>query len=232
MATDHAQQQQQEEVIEEEEVSSPKLRYLGCFQAAGQKATGYVATIYELAKENSGPLKPGVDSIEGTVKTVVGPVYDKFEGKPMEFLEFLDKKVGETLVVLDQRLPPVVKDTTQRAFDVAKQAPDAAKTVVADVQKNGLYESVRVYYVKYEPIAEAWTIEGLKKLKTFPGVPRFIDLVAPSALFGAEKFNQIVSTFKDRNVPLSGYIPLVPVEKIEQALRADPRESPVDKPSS
>ena len=49
---------------------------------------------YSYAKDSSGPLKPGVDNVEGTVKTVVGPVYQKIEGKPLEFLQYVDSKVG------------------------------------------------------------------------------------------------------------------------------------------
>lgn len=50
-------------------------------------------TLYEYAKGNSGPLKPGVQTVEGTVKTVIGPVYDKFRNVPLELLTFVDRKV-------------------------------------------------------------------------------------------------------------------------------------------
>ena len=49
--------------------------------------------VYAYAKERSGPLKPGVETVEGTVKTVVGPVYDKFHDVPIEVLKFVDRKV-------------------------------------------------------------------------------------------------------------------------------------------
>lgn len=53
----------------------------------------FFSTIYDFAKENSGPLKPGVQTVEGTVKTVIGPVYDKFHDVPFELLKFIDRKV-------------------------------------------------------------------------------------------------------------------------------------------
>lgn len=49
--------------------------------------------LYGYAKDKSGPLKPGVETVEGTVKTVVGPVYDKFHDVPIELLKFVDRKV-------------------------------------------------------------------------------------------------------------------------------------------
>lgn len=50
--------------------------------------------LYEYAKDRSGPLKPGVDTVEETVKTVVGPVYNKFHDVPVELLKYVDRKVS------------------------------------------------------------------------------------------------------------------------------------------
>ena len=58
------------------------------------KATKYVAGIYEFAKHSSGPLKPGVQCVESTVRTVIGPLYQTIEGKPYEILLFVDRKVN------------------------------------------------------------------------------------------------------------------------------------------
>lgn len=49
--------------------------------------------LYGFAKERSGPLKPGVESVEGTVKNVVGPVYNKYHDVPAHLLTFVDRKV-------------------------------------------------------------------------------------------------------------------------------------------
>lgn len=54
----------------------------------------YAGKLYTYAKDNSGPLKPGVDTVEGTVKTVVGPVYQKYQGVPVDVLKFVDRKVN------------------------------------------------------------------------------------------------------------------------------------------
>lgn len=50
--------------------------------------------LYVYAKDKSGPLKPGVETVEGTVKGVVGPVYDKFHDVPIEVLKYVDRKVS------------------------------------------------------------------------------------------------------------------------------------------
>lgn len=62
-------------------------------QAAAVEALLRFALIYAKAKDKSGPLKPGVESVEGAVKTVVGPVYEKYHDVPVEVLKYMDQKV-------------------------------------------------------------------------------------------------------------------------------------------
>lgn len=62
-------------------------------QAAAVEAVLRFALIYAKAKDKSGPLKPGVESVEGAVKTVVGPVYEKYHDVPVELLKYMDQKV-------------------------------------------------------------------------------------------------------------------------------------------
>ena len=69
------------------------LKYLEFVQVAAIYITICFSTLYEYAKENSGPLKPGVQTVEGTVKAVVGPVYERFHDVPFELLKFVDRKV-------------------------------------------------------------------------------------------------------------------------------------------
>lgn len=70
-----------------------RLKYLEFVQVAALHAILCAAKVYSYAKENLGPLKPGVQTVEGTVKTVVGPVYDKVHNVPGEVLKFVDRKV-------------------------------------------------------------------------------------------------------------------------------------------
>lgn len=63
-------------------------------QVGAQHAVGCASKVYDYAKDNSGPLKNGVQSVEGTVKTVVGPVYNKIHDVPVEVLKYVDRKVS------------------------------------------------------------------------------------------------------------------------------------------
>lgn len=70
-----------------------KLKYLDFVQVAAIYVVVSLTTVYEYAKGNSGPLKPGVQTVEATVKTVLGPVFDKFHNVPLNLLAFVDRKV-------------------------------------------------------------------------------------------------------------------------------------------
>jgi len=52
-----------------------------------------MSSLYDYAKQNSGPLRSAVGTVEGTVTTVLGPVYNKFKPLPQDLLVFFDNKV-------------------------------------------------------------------------------------------------------------------------------------------
>lgn len=82
-----------------------------------------LSSLYKYAKENSGPLKPGIDTMDQTVKTVVGLVHHKFDGKPLELLHFLDRKVDDMIGKVDEYVPPTVKQRTWEVCDMANKLP-------------------------------------------------------------------------------------------------------------
>lgn len=207
------------EIPEQSEQSG--LKYLGFFEVAVDTATKYIANIYEFAKDSSGPLKPSVHSVESTVRTVIGPVYQKIEGKPYEILLFVDKKVDGAVGTLESVVPQTVKDTSCQAYGVARQVPQAAKAVVSDIQTHGFVETAKSYYATYEPAAEEWTYAAWNKLLQLPYAPQAVHFAAPPTLFCAEKFNQVVGNLKEMQVPLAGYIPTFPVEKLEKLVKED-----------
>lgn len=57
------------------------------------QAFACVSNLYNYAKQNSGPLRSAVGTVEGTVTTVLGPVYDRVKGVPQDLLVFVDNKV-------------------------------------------------------------------------------------------------------------------------------------------
>lgn len=86
-------------MVQNVESEEERLKYLEFVQVAVLHAVLYASKVYGYAKDNSGPLKPGVETIEGTLKTVVGPAYDKFHDVPVEVLKFVDRKVSSIFLV-------------------------------------------------------------------------------------------------------------------------------------
>lgn len=76
------------------EDQAESLKYLEFVWSAAVHAIVLFLNIYDFAKENSGPLKPGVQTVEGAVKTIIGPVYEKFQDIPLDLLKFADRKVS------------------------------------------------------------------------------------------------------------------------------------------
>ncbi|XP_020243564.1 stress-related protein-like [Asparagus officinalis] len=100
-----------------------KLKYLDFVHVAAIQALVCVSRLYDWAKENSGPLKPGVQTVEGTVKTVVGPVYEKFRDLPFEILKFVDTKP------LLQGRTPLAKGPSTHSTSAERYAVSAWKSL-------------------------------------------------------------------------------------------------------
>ncbi|KAK6805006.1 hypothetical protein RDI58_002790 [Solanum bulbocastanum] len=208
------------------QIEEEKLKYLEFLQVAMIHAALCVVKVYGYAKENSGPLKPGVQTVEGTVKTVVGPVYDKFHDVPVEVLKFVDRKVDQSVRQIETRVPPMVK-----------QAPAAARSVAADVKSAGVmgaasglaktvyakYEpTAKGLYTKYEPMAEQYAASAWFSLNRFPIVPKVTQAVVPTAAYYSEKYNVMVQQTAEKGYKVASYLPLVPTEKIAKVFRTQP----------
>jgi hypothetical protein len=210
-----------------------RLKYLEFVQVATLHTLMYAAKLYTYAKENSGPLKPGVDTVEGTVKTVVGPVYDKYHGVPNELLKLVDRKFDESVSKVQSRVPPTLKEVSIQAFDKAQKAPAAARSVMTDVKNTGvvgtasglaktmyaMYEpAAKDLYTKYEPVAEQYAASAWRSLNQLPLFPRVAKAVTPTASYCSEKYNQTVQHAAEKGYKVASHLPLVPTERIAKVL--------------
>jgi len=77
-----------------------ELKHLGFVRLAAIHALLCATSLYDYAKQNSGPLRSAVGTVEGAVTAVVGPVYQKLKGVPDDLLVFLDKKVPKFRILI------------------------------------------------------------------------------------------------------------------------------------
>jgi len=120
--------------------------------------------VYGYAKECSNELRPGIKTVEETVKSVVGPVHDKFHLVPDEILRHTD--------------------TSQDHHCTGHRAPVANVATVSEM-------AVRLYS-KCEPVAEQTVASAWQKVKQSPMFHRVENAVAPKAVYCKEKYNATV----------------------------------------
>ncbi|GAB2218705.1 hypothetical protein Drorol1_Dr00001933 [Drosera rotundifolia] len=212
-----------------------RLKYLEFVHAAAIHAIVCFSTLYVYAKDKAGPLKPGVEAVESTVKTVVGPVYDKYHDVPIGVLKFVDCKVDESVSKLDTRVPPVVKQVSTKAYTAAQKAPEVARSVASGVQRTGVVDTaselaknvyakyeptVKELYSKYEPVAELYAVSAWRSLNRLPLFPQVAQVMVPTAAFCSEKYNQTVISTAEKGYKVAGFLPLVPTEKISKVFNS------------
>ncbi|KAG9154152.1 hypothetical protein Leryth_000633 [Lithospermum erythrorhizon] len=212
---------EQDTTLPVQEEEKAQLKYLEFVKGTAIYAIVCFITLYEYAKDNSGPLKPGVNAVEGSVKAVTRPVYNKFHHVPFQLLKFIDCKIGETIMELDHRMPTMIKRASYQLLLVVQKAPEVAREVVSEVEQAGLVDAtsniVKRVYMSYEPAAEKYAVSSWSKLNELPLFPIVAHIVVPTAAYWAEKYNQVVATIVERGYTVSCYLPLIPIDKIAKA---------------
>jgi hypothetical protein len=231
MADSEPQPPTQTTTVQDEEKG---LKYLDFVQIAAIYVLVCLSTVYEFAKENSGPLKPGVQAVEGTVKAVIGPVYEKLHDVPFELLKFVDRKVDQSINEVENCVPSLLK-----------QAPEVARSVVSEVQRYGVVDTVaniansaykkyeptvKELYTEYEPVAEEYAVSAWRSLNKLPLFPQVAQILVPTAAYWSEKYNQLVIAASDRGYTVSLYLPLVPLDRIAKVFEGGDVDVHVDEP--
>ncbi|KAI3679039.1 hypothetical protein L6452_38346 [Arctium lappa] len=204
------------------------LKYLEFVQSAVIYFVVCFSTVYEYAKENSGPLKPGVQTVESTVKTVIGPVYERFQDVPFEVLKFVDLKVDDTLNELNRHVPALMKQAPSQAKlkELASDGLKSASKMAKSVYKK--YEpTAKELYASYEPVAEKYAVIAWREMNKLPLFPQVAQVAVPTAAFVAEKYNVVVCYTAEKGYPVAQYLPLVPIEKISKVFEEGENEAPV-----
>ncbi|KAL5706776.1 hypothetical protein ACHQM5_024898 [Ranunculus cassubicifolius] len=224
------------------QLTEENLKYLDFVQIAALQVLICFASLYNYAKENSGPLKPGVQTVEDNVKTVITPVYEKFRDIPLELLKFVDRKVDSSVNELGRHVPPLVKSPSFSAYTTAQKAPEVPRSVASEVHRVGLLDTAAdlaktVYtkseptakqlYAKYEPVAEYYAVSGWQKLNQLPVFPQVAHVAVPIAAYWADKYNQTVVSTAKSGYTVSLYLPLVPIEKIAKVFGGESTQNDV-----
>ncbi|PKA50991.1 Stress-related protein [Apostasia shenzhenica] len=218
-----------------------KLKYLDFVQVAALQAATCFWSLYVFARENAGPLRPGVQTVEGTVKAVVGPVYEKFRDVPFELLKFVDHKIDEVVREVDRHVPSLLKRVSTQSYSAAQRAPEVAKSLAAEVQRSGLtataLEMAREAKVRFvpvvqhvwgrcEPVVERYAVATWRSLNQLPVFPQVAQIVVPTAAYWSDKYNRAVACAGDRGYVVAEFLPLVPTERISKVFAGEVNAPP------
>ncbi|XP_023736631.1 stress-related protein isoform X2 [Lactuca sativa] len=165
----------QPEVEDEEE----SLKYLDIVQKTAENAVPYVSKAYDYAKDNSGTLKPSMETTEGTLKTVFDPAVDTFHDVPVNVLKFFDRVV-ETASGLAKtaytEIEPTAKEMLVKYEPVAEEHAASAWQSVNKVPlfhgvANAVIPTAGYVSEKYNQTVQQTSEEGYKASSYLPLVP-------------------------------------------------------------
>lgn len=149
-------------------------------------------------------------------------------------------QVDESVIGLDRRVPPTIKQASSQAFSAAQKAPVVARAVASEVKRAGVVDTASgiaksVYtkyeptakdlYSKYEPKAEQCAVSAWRKLNRLPLFPQVAQAVLPTAAYCTEKYNETVVSTAEKGYKVSSYLPLVPTERIAKVFSGDGAET-------
>ncbi|XP_042049677.1 stress-related protein-like isoform X1 [Salvia splendens] len=213
-----------------------RLKYLDFVVVATIHLMMLIATIYGFAKERSGRLKPTICVVENSVRALIAPLYAKTHHLPIQLLTFADRKVDESVHRMKKYVPSSLKRASFKAFNQARRAPVAARCVMADVQKTGMVETAsghaksvyfkyepvaNDFYTKYEPVTEEYALYVWHLLNQYALFQRAALAAGPLAGYCSEMYNQKVEVAAKNGYKVAAHLPIIPVEKIAEALRTE-----------
>ncbi|KAK6645961.1 hypothetical protein PHAVU_L001946 [Phaseolus vulgaris] len=196
-----------------------ELKHLGFVRIAAIKGFVCISNLYDFAKQNSGPLRSAVGTVEDTVTTVLGPVYHKFKGVPNRLLLFVDNKVDESTHKFDEHAPSLVKQVASQVNCLVQEMTNKAEKVVSEAQYGGARAAAQYVATESKKIVVSGSVKLWGGLNHYPPFHAVAEMAVPSAAHWSEKYNNVVKGMSKRGGGVLGYLPLIPIDDIAKAFK-------------
>lgn len=221
----------------EMEKSEVNLKHLGFVRVLAINTAVLVSNLYDYAKQNSGPLRSTVGTVENAVTTVVKPVYERLKGVPDEVLVFLDKKVDDGTEKFDEHAPPFAKKVVSKVQFLFQKASEVAHDLSKDIQVAGPRAAVYNAGELSKQFATSQVALLWYHVNHCPPLHGIAQMAAPTAAHWSEKYNQLIAALREKGYSITSYIPSIPVEEISKAYKqvesaASKKEGATDSSSS
>ncbi|KAL3511437.1 hypothetical protein ACH5RR_030838 [Cinchona calisaya] len=201
------------------EKSEGELKHLGFVSVIGINAIVLVSHLYGYAKQNSGPLKSTVESVENAVTTVVGPVYERFKGLPDDLLVFLDNKVDDVTKKFDEHAPPVAKKIVNKTEDLVKKGSHVAQKLVQEAQVSGPCAAICHAASLFKNFAVSQIAVVWYGLDRYPPLHAVGERAIPTVAYWSRNYNGFIAKMDARGYHSFSYFPSIPVEDVVQAYK-------------
>ncbi|KAL2519714.1 REF/SRPP-like protein [Abeliophyllum distichum] len=203
----------------EVEGSEMQVKHLRFVRIIAINAAVIVSNIYDYAKQNSGPLKSTVGTVENAVASVIGPVYEKFKGVPGALLIFLDKKLDEGTNKFEVCSPPWAKKVVSKTQSVVKKASQIAYDLAEETKVGGPGAALSRAGTMSKHFAMSQLAIVWYKVNHYPVLHGVTEIAVPTAAYWSEKYNKWVKYLTVKGYSVFGYLPLVPVEEMAKAYK-------------
>jgi hypothetical protein len=119
-----------------------------------------------------------------------------------------------------------------KTHSLVQKASQKAQKLVNEAQTGGPRAAVHYAGSEYKQFLvsqSVWMWVGLSKC---PPIHTVAEKAVPVAANCSEKYNRVVKDMTQKGYPIFGYLPLVPVEEISQAVKKGEREKEGDAAAS
>lgn len=201
--------------------TSTHLKYLAFLRSLVIQYYVFLCQIYNQLKEKSGSLKPGIERVEGTVKTVVGPVLSRVNFEPDAYLELVDSKIDDVMKYTDSQTPAEWKHRASVAYGCVAEVPAKTKAVLEEYNQKGAAATATTYYEYFYPIVASYLAALWQFLLTMPLVVKAVHTAQPYVVSGAQRYNTVLLEAQKSDVSfiaaVGRVLPVLPVEKLKKS---------------
>ncbi|XP_058787084.1 REF/SRPP-like protein At1g67360 [Vicia villosa] len=195
------------------------LKRLGFVKIAAIHTYAFASYLYESAKKNSGSLRSAVETVEGAVTTVIGPVYNKFKDVPDDVLVFVDNKVDEATHKFNEHAPTIAKQLADKTKTLIQKATHEAGKAVNVAQSEGPRAAVQYVATESKNLLLINSVKLWAGLNQFPPFHAVAEMAIPTAAHWSEKYNHVIKAMAEKGYSFVGYLPLIPVDDISKAFK-------------
>ncbi|XP_057431408.1 REF/SRPP-like protein At1g67360 [Lotus japonicus] len=196
-----------------------ELKHLGFVKIVAVRTFLFVSNLYEYTKNNSGPLRSAIGTVEGTVTNILGPVYNNFKGVPNDVLIFIDNKVDEVSDKFDEHAPPFARQLANHAKGLIQKVTQEAKKVTSEARSAGPRAVVHYVATESKNVVLISLVKLWSGLNHYPPFHVVAEMAVPTAAHWSEKYNHIIKVMAEKGYSVAGYLPLIPIDAIAKAFK-------------